>query len=167
MLQINYIYPYSTIVQFHCLPSFLETDPCAVPGPIVQDELPSNPQACSFETSSSNSIQVDKTTPSTVSVMQFTKSRYMYAVAASAKKGDAPSDSGQENIEKQRELVESMFPGEKVNLLLHLPVHTLWQTLLRLKEWKQTCDNYQSILTTPQTVSLCTLRTKKSRSKLT
>ena len=56
-------------------------DPRSVPESIVQDELPSNPQACSFETSSSNSIQVDKTTAS-VFVMQVTKSRY--AVAASA-----------------------------------------------------------------------------------
>ena len=44
---------------------------------------------------------------------QVTKSRY--AVAASANKGDTPSDSGQEKLEKQRELVESMFPGEKVH----------------------------------------------------
>lgn len=57
-------------------------DPRSVPESIVQDELPSNPQACSFKTSSSKSIQVDKTTASTVFVMQVTKSRY--AVAASA-----------------------------------------------------------------------------------
>ena len=91
----------------------METDSHAVPESIVQDQLPSNPQACICETSSSNSIQVDKTTPSTVSVTQVTKSRC--AVAASANKGDTPSDSGQEKLEKQRELVESMFPGEKVH----------------------------------------------------
>ena len=44
---------------------------------------------------------------------QVTKSRY--AVASSANKGDTPSDSGQEKLEKQRELVESMFPGENVH----------------------------------------------------
>ena len=69
-------------------------DSRAVSESIVQDELPSNPQACSFETSASKSIQVDKTTPSTVSVTQVTKSRY--AVATSAKEGNTPSDSGQE-----------------------------------------------------------------------
>lgn len=57
-------------------------DPRSVPESIVQDELPSNPQVYSFETSSSNSIQADITTASTVFVMQVTKSRY--AVAASA-----------------------------------------------------------------------------------
>ena len=57
-------------------------DPHSVPESIVQDELPSNPQACSLETSSSNYLQVDKTTASTVFVTQVTKSRY--AVAASA-----------------------------------------------------------------------------------
>jgi len=90
---------------------FLETDPCTVSEPIVQDELPSNPPV-KFETSSSNSIQVDKTTPFTVSVMKVTKSSY--PVVASAKKGDTLLDSEQEKIENQRELVESMFPGEKV-----------------------------------------------------
>ena len=47
-----------------------------------------------FLTSASKSIQVGKTTPSTVSVTQVTKSRY--AVATSAKESNTPSDSGQE-----------------------------------------------------------------------
>ena len=88
-------------------------DSSTVPDSIVLDELPSNPQSRSFETSASNSIQVDKTTPSPVSVTQVAKSRY--AVAASAKEGDTPLNSGQGNLEKQRELVESMFPGEKAH----------------------------------------------------
>ena len=39
--------------------------------------------------------------------------------------------------------------------------------IAQVEEWKQTCDNYESILTTPQSISLCTLRFKKSRSKFT
>ena len=39
----------------------------------------------------------------------------MQLLHASAKKGDTQLDSGQEKIEKQRELVESMLPGEKVH----------------------------------------------------
>ena len=39
--------------------------------------------------------------------------------------------------------------------------------IVQVEEWKQTCDNYGSILTTPQSISLCTLRFKNSRSKFT
>ena len=37
--------------------------------------------------------------------------------------------------------------------------------IVQVEEWKQTCNNYGSILTTPQSISLCTLSFKKSRSK--